>query len=723
MKKTVGTLLCITVLFGSLFTGCSRKGISRITIDPYTKDKEQTNLQWKESNYKATLEPYTVKPDLTDISNLSILDVFSNLEKSFLSNDLFLIKEADEHFEQPFDLYEKNNEEGIPNLITSDSLLHSYHLMIDNIVESIEKERLVDEVKEFTKRSFDRSLEIYNGIKNTNMKHAALKNVAYFGIAMRLLELDLPGGIPMEANRIIDNDVKKVKTRWNSGSSEIFPYYIDYQRYIVKGHYSRETDFRNYYLVMMWYGNTPMYFEMYNSKNDSYKRMDDQIAMSVIMSVQTTGDPELRRLWEDIYGVTTMVSGKMDDVNLYDMSDIIRVIYGEKIDLGKVWDAEQISQVYELAKQRYNLHSTETIGSRISFSNKDKKRQTQFRLMGNMYSIDSDIYSNLTVVDALLTGESRTMPKGLDIPSAFGSSEAYSILRDDMEEDTQWSGYTDVMNRLQTVLAGAKGDNPADYSMTNSIFWVLKSLIQHRTEGYPSFMTGDNWRKRELISFAGTVSDTRHLSSMTAKSGQTDEIQTSSSTAVDIPGYVEPYVEVYERFEYMAQNIKAYLTNNGFSNNNDISSLDAFSDAAKFLKDISIKELEDKPFTEEEEKRLRDFSMELKSLTLNSVNGKENTKQWEMVPEVDRNMASVTDAYIYDDQVLQTYIGSPDYIYAIVPYQGKLYITRGCAYTYYESVEPISKKLDDTKWQRMIKDQKQMELQDWIKDIRIKDIE
>jgi hypothetical protein len=89
-----------------------------------------------------------------------------------------------------------------------------------------------------------------------------------------------------------------------------------------------------------------------------------------------------------------------------------------------------------------------------------------------------------------------------------------------------------------------------------------------------------------------------------------------------------------------------------------------------------------------------------------------------MVPKVEKNMASVTDAYLYENQVLQTYIGTPDYVYAIVPYNGKLYMTRGCAYTYYEIIEPTSKKLDDSDWQDMIKEEKQMEQQDWIKNIK-----
>ncbi|HBM75257.1 MAG TPA: hypothetical protein DD429_06845, partial [Clostridiaceae bacterium] len=66
---------------------------------------------------------------------------------------------------------------------------------------------------------------------------------------------------------------------------------------------------------------------------------------------------------------------------------------------------------------------------------------------------------------------------------------------------------------------------------------------------------------------------------------------------------------------------------------------------------------------------------------------------------------------------LQMAIGYPDYIYVVIPYMDKLYITRGSVYSYYEFTEPVSRKLDDKDWQNSVKEDK-IEQPMWIKKVR-----
>ena len=715
MKKHICIYICITLIIMIIPFACNKNGTNKIIIVPLKQEEQNLKLQWNEPNVKGIVKPYIAKSDLSNISNISKINGMDGSDKEIIAKNLFIIKRPDIIFEQPFNIYEKNAQDDIPNFITSDSMLHVYHLMYDSIIKNMEKERLAPELKEFTIGAFNKSIEIYNGINEKSAKHAALKNIAYFGIALKLLELDLPGGIPIEAYRIIDNDSKRVKVRWNSGSSEIFPYYIDYKKYIVKGHYSRETDLKNYFLTMMWYGNTPMLFEQFDKNTQSYKRMDEQIAMSIIMTSQILGDENLRRLWNDIYKITSIYFGSVDDVNIYDMSDIIKVTYGEKIDLNKVWIEDKIKMVYGLAKQRFNLHSSDSVAASISYSNKDNIRQTQFRLMGQIYNLDSDIFNNLTIINDPASGKSRLFPKGLDVPSALGSDKAYKILKEQFNEDKTWSGYILNMDRLRGLLSAS--NKPDDYSLNNSVFWMLRNMVKPYGPGYPSFMLNDNWNSKGLLTSISAISDARHFSAMKAKVSEVKNNQIYNNDGSDIPGYVEPDVNLYSRMEYMGKYIKSFLSMNDFISTNIYSSLESFIDTASFLKNISVKELENKPITKEEDQRIRSFARELKELTLNAVESKNDTKEWEAVPKVDRNMASVSDAHIYENQVLQTVVGAPDYLYVIVPYNGKLYLTRGSVYSYNEFIQPISRKLDDTDWQNSIKSGKEIEQQMWIKDI------
>ena len=48
-------------------------------------------------------------------------------------------------------------------------------------------------------------------------------------------------------------------------------------------------------------------------------------------------------------------------------------------------------------------------------------------------------------------------------------------------------------------------------------------------------------------------------------------------------------------------------------------------------------------------------------------------------------------------------MGNANEIYVVVPIEGKLYLTRGGVFSYYEFVHPASDRLTDEKWQQMLK--------------------
>jgi hypothetical protein len=487
-------------------SSCGREGINKLAVTPLEPGDQSFSLQWEEPEVKAILKPYTVKKNLSNISNIMSVGGLSTFDRSMLSRYMFTIRKPETMFEQPFHIYEENSREGIPNFITADSVLHVYHLICDYILRDTERERLMDELKAFTEKSFDSALDIYYGTRERRMKAAALKNVAYFGIAMRLMDISLPGGIPIEANRIIDNDVKKVKSRWGSGSSEIFPYNLDYKSYIAKGHYSRDSDFRNYYLTMMWYGSTPLYFDIYDSSRKKLNRADEQIAMAIIMTCQILGDSSLSKLWDDIYTVSASCTGSSCDLTIYDLSEIIKTVYGEKIDFNKAWDKVKLGKVYELAGKKYEEHLRNSMSGRIRSLDDESIGNTEFHLMSRIYSLEAEVYKRLAVQSGDESGTS--FPKGLDIPSAFGNEKAYSILKEEMGEEVSLpEDYTENMEGLKGILSGIRGNYPGQYSLSNSIFWVLKGYDGNNSGGYPAFMQAGNWDNKRLLTYVSSVTE------------------------------------------------------------------------------------------------------------------------------------------------------------------------------------------------------------------------
>ncbi|KPU43725.1 hypothetical protein OXPF_27050 [Oxobacter pfennigii] len=711
MKKIICIIIILALTLPFLL---SRKGISRTDIEPLQESKQDLDIVWNESEYKGTIKPYSAKLDLSNLSNTLVMQEMNIIDKYMLSKNQFLIKKPEIVYEQPFNIYEDNMKKGIPNFITTDSILHAYNLMCDYVIRTMERERLIDELKLLTEGMFGKSIEIYYGTKDANVKKAALSNIAYFGIAMRLLELNLPGGIPLEASRIIDNDVKKIKARWPNGASEIFPYELDYGIYITDGHYSREAEFKNYFLTMMWYGSTPIIFDTYDSDSDTFIKNDEQIAMAVIMTSAILGDEKLRTLWEDIYKVSTVYFDKSEDMTIYDLSDVIKSVYGKNIDFDKVWNDKLFKKVYELSRQKVGLNKGKTLPDKINDINDETIKYTQFRLMGQIYALDKDIFDKVSV-----TG----LPQGLYLPAVYGSDRAYEILRGNINDYKNDEENEDIIDKLRIVLNADSQEEPIKYSLKNSLFWVLKGSINSVQQGYPGFMLNDGWNVKKHITYLGGVADSKHSSYISLKQnkgqavGQLPLSDTDISDAV-IPGYVEPEIDIYSRLEYMAKYIKAVFSVNEFKVPEVYRAVDSFISLTSFLKTISEKELLGKPLTKDEETRLKNYGRELRNLTICMIEESGSVKYWESIPETERNMAAVSDAYIHENQVLHAAIGSPDYLFVVIPYNEELYLARGSTYSYYEFIEPQSKKLQDDVWQDWVEDNMEPQQQQWIRNIR-----
>lgn len=77
-------------------------------------------------------------------------------------------------------------------------------------------------------------------------------------------------------------------------------------------------------------------------------------------------------------------------------------------------------------------------------------------------------------------------------------------------------------------------------------------------------------------------------------------------------------------------------------------------------------------------------------------------------------MAIVSDIHtVAPSAYFEVGIGPASEMLVVVPINGKLYLTRGAVFTYYEFLSE-GKRLTDEAWQKMFKDGKQPPLQDWM---------
>ena len=73
-------------------------------------------------------------------------------------------------------LYEMNRYEPVPSFITTDSLLHNYHLFFSHLLRVVEKEELAPTLKELTQDMLSEAEKQYEALKGTEWENAAAEH-------------------------------------------------------------------------------------------------------------------------------------------------------------------------------------------------------------------------------------------------------------------------------------------------------------------------------------------------------------------------------------------------------------------------------------------------------------------------------------------------------------------------------------------------------------------
>jgi len=146
----------------------------------------------------AAVKPYTVSASLQEVANLRAFSKAVPLQpdqQRLLAKNLFVCTPT--RAEQLFHLYENNDYLNLPSFVTTDTVLQVYHVFYDFTLRTVETEALTPALRRLTQGMLAASLETWKQASDPKLKQAALKNVAYFGVAAEML--GLKAELPAEA--------------------------------------------------------------------------------------------------------------------------------------------------------------------------------------------------------------------------------------------------------------------------------------------------------------------------------------------------------------------------------------------------------------------------------------------------------------------------------------------------------------------------------------------
>lgn len=699
LKKTVALMVTAGML-----TGCAGQGEDTVSSQAVTQEETQpvqeevVNKEEKAEEYGVigqrpvfistkvntdeSVSPnaasYTLEKDLSNVDNLWQFYLDDKMTDLIARNGFVVREEAGREF---FDLYERNRYNMIPNFVTVDSLMHTYHVYFAYLLKNVEKGYLIDSVKELSMRMLDDSKEQYVQLKGSEWESAVVRNVAFFTVGAKLLDDTV--NVEDYVSDIVESELSRIEAAQGIMISGITDDEEDYSQYKPRGYYEGDSDLEAYFKAMMWYGR--MHFK---------QETEDLDRSALLITKALDSDQNAYDLWQSVYSVTSFFAGASDDNGVCEYAPLIRAAYGED---AKITDFIGNGDAFLKYRTDTAALPTPQINS-IPIEDGEENVIPRFRFMGQRFSIDAMvmqklIYSNVQSNGA---GEKRMLPDVLDVPAALGSDVALNLLKENGVED--YPGYMENMEKLRN------GINEADDSLWNASLyasWIhtLCPLLEKKGEGYPIFMQNEEWAKKNLECFAGSYTELKHDTVLYSKQVMA-EMGGGMEEEPDDRGYVEPEPVVYERFASLAEQTASGLKKYEMLSDADEENLNKLQQLALQLETISNKELQNETLTDEEYDLIKTYGGNIEHFWYDAMraNADSDTIFSEEYPA-----ALVVDiATDPNGSVLEAATGDPSQIIVAVQVDGKIKLASGSVYTFYQFEQPLNDRLTDTQWRVMM---------------------
>lgn len=596
-------------------------------------------------------------------------------------------------------LYKEAVRNNLPVFITSDALLHAYHLVFDQLLSSLEESVFLAQLREFNQALLQQAAANYEQLKGSSWEDPARRVYAYLAVGSRLADADF--ALPAAVADLAQAELALIEAAGGAAPSPIFThlkYGEDYSQYIPRSHYTKSDALKAYFKAMMWYGR--MTFRLSDPEDAEAGRAETRMALLLTLALRdgnSGGRPALD-VWRDLYDPTAFLVGRSDDLTVRDYLEVMNIIYGEGADLSAVADDARLADFIAEANR---LPAPRILGL-LSDDYKPLEAVKGLRLMGQRFLPDAYIFQELIHPKV----PQRFLPSGLDVMAVMGSPRAAQWLSQDAS--TRSPQYADQFARLNAWMAGLSQQEWVETAY-NAWLYSLRPLLNPPGEGYPVFMQSSAWQDKQLNAALGSWAELKHDTLLYAKQpygGIGGCGWPMPPAPLVAPAYVEPVPEVYARIAALAEMTREGLESRGlieriprqYEFERTLGDrLSSIASRALAFKAMAERELQGLPLSAEEQASLRGFGDYLEELVLWISGDQQQPDPAAIIADV------ATDPNTR--HVLQVGIGNVDELYVIAPIpqpDGSLALTvaRGGVFSYYEFASP--KRLTDETWREML---------------------
>ncbi len=704
MKRALEAIIIVVLAISLIATGCGKESTNTTSTDSEPASSRSTGVS---DSTPDTISPTTdglfAEPpyldsqpvDLAAITNLDLVTL-TDAQKETLARQSFVAAAQSPESTlgsgpwKFWHVYETARYQGLPLLVTADSVLNAYHGLFDTLLQRLEEAALYSQALDMSQILYNAASEQWNTATDPTVKEEARLNMAYFSVANSLLQDALAA--PEVVRDEVETELTLIENAEGLSESPILSYSEDYSQYKPRGHYTRSETLQRYFKALMWYGHTGFFINP-RDPDVSEDEAESLTRRAMLISSSLTG--EARDAWSAIYEPTSFLVGRADDLTVDDMEMVLTEVFGTAqpepdalADKGKI----------ETVRDKLNeLPSPKILTAAVRLSGDTEGREENergFRVMGQRYIPDSYAFQQL--VWAYVGEESppeakRDLPMGLDIMTVLGSDQAYEIAAQDFDQDRYKNWQTQIEKVHQEFAAHDSDLWPAN--LYTGWLESLQQVMAFPADGAPDFMKSRVWARKSLNAALGSWTELRHDTILYAKQSVTAEGAGGEEPLS--PGYVEPYPAFYAKIGELATTLREGLLEYDLIDSEAANKLEMMIWLTSTLGSVAEKELAGEELTVEETTTIAEYGHYLEMLE--QFDDEEEGRTLSPAAEKSPLVADVHTSY-NSELALEEATGYPLTLYAAIELDGELQLFVGASYSYYEFTVSLDDRMTDEEW-------------------------
>lgn len=579
----------------------------------------------------------------------------------------------------------------LPLYITSDYMLHCWHLIFDRMLENIETEKLYPALKKLSMLEYESLRKAYEKEKDSRLRDARFSALCFAAVPCAVLSqsFDDEGNLTdrglgfikdADVAKAVDAELGYISAGSGPGTNAVTGGKIDYSHFKVRGHYTHSAHLGSYFRAMIWYGTV------------TFPLKDRPVEGALIADTFRSAD--IMAAWNALNGVIERLVGRSDDLGPREYLRAADSVFGKAIDSWPPADklARYADEVAKLSKSA--IVSSPLRNAAGGFD--EAKSLDGFRFMGQRFILDSRVFTLLTSPRVGDDAHPRNIPKGLDLFAAYGSAYAESLLKDDI------GSIPNFRKNYEKAKAELRARDMKDPTVYEAWVDLLAYYASSKDKVRQRFTAAPEWTVRKLNAAHGSWAELRHDTILYAKPsaaecGGPDGEPVWVAGTPSIPrGYAEPDPSFFEKLKSLTVLLRDSCAKERLLSDAYKLKTGAFADICDGLIAVTKKEVEGKAFTDEDAIFLGSINRTLADIVIPAG-------RWaDSMTSDEKQMALVADIHTdyLSGAILHTAVGAPRRITIFVSDASGARVCEGCTFSYYEFT--AGTRMTDEEWKREV---------------------